>query len=153
VGKLADQLRNVVVLLPTEVTVRRCEPGGFLLEILAEGVAEHQGEVVQYLRKIVSELRSIEGIGSRHFLVTLDSRHAIRKDLVAALEKENGKLSPDTLLIWSWLFWLSHCLCRVVWIGAVRSTGLNLPLFEIALVFVRVDHVARFIVNANHGVM
>jgi hypothetical protein len=59
-------------------------------------------------------LRSIEGIGSRHFVVTLDSRHAIRKDLVAALEKENGKLSPDTLSIWSWLFWLSHCLCRVV---------------------------------------
>ena len=69
------------------------------LIVLVAGVAEHQGEVVQYLRKIVSELRSTEGIGSRHFVVTLDSRHAIRKDLVAALEKESGKLSPDTLLI------------------------------------------------------
>ena len=113
-GKLAEQLRNVVVLLPTEVTVIRCGPGGFLLEILVEGVVEHHGEVVQYLRKIVFELRSIEGIGSWHFLVTLDSRHAIRNDLVAALGKENGKVSADTLLIWSWLFWLSHCLCRVV---------------------------------------
>ena len=26
-------------------------------------------------------------------------------------------------------------------------------LFEIALVFVRLDHVARLIVNANHGMM
>ncbi len=29
----------------------------------------------------------------------------------------------------------------------------TLELFEIARVLVRVDHVARFIVNANHGVM
>jgi len=28
-----------------------------------------------------------------------------------------------------------------------------LPLFEIARVLVRVDHVASFIVNANHGVI
>jgi hypothetical protein len=27
------------------------------------------------------------------------------------------------------------------------------PLFEIALVLVRLDHVACFIVNANHGMM
>jgi hypothetical protein len=27
------------------------------------------------------------------------------------------------------------------------------PLFEIAPVFVRLDHIARFIVNANHGMM
>jgi hypothetical protein len=27
------------------------------------------------------------------------------------------------------------------------------PLFEIALVFVRLDHIARFIVNANHSIM
>jgi hypothetical protein len=27
------------------------------------------------------------------------------------------------------------------------------PLFEIALVLVRFDHVARFIVDANHGIM
>jgi hypothetical protein len=27
------------------------------------------------------------------------------------------------------------------------------PLLELALVLVRLDHVARFIVNANHGVM
>ena len=26
-------------------------------------------------------------------------------------------------------------------------------LFELALVFVRLDHVARFIVNANHGIV
>jgi len=26
------------------------------------------------------------------------------------------------------------------------------PLFEIARVLVRLDHIARFIVNANHGV-
>jgi hypothetical protein len=29
----------------------------------------------------------------------------------------------------------------------------DLPLFEIARVVVRFDHVARFIVNANHGIM
>jgi hypothetical protein len=29
----------------------------------------------------------------------------------------------------------------------------TLRLFEIALVLVRLDHVARVIVNANHGVM
>jgi hypothetical protein len=29
----------------------------------------------------------------------------------------------------------------------------NSPLFELARVFVRLDHVASFIVNANHGVM
>jgi hypothetical protein len=28
----------------------------------------------------------------------------------------------------------------------------NLPLFEIALVLVRLDHVASVIVNANHGI-
>jgi hypothetical protein len=28
-----------------------------------------------------------------------------------------------------------------------------LRFFEIALVLVRLDHVARFIVNANHGIM
>jgi hypothetical protein len=27
------------------------------------------------------------------------------------------------------------------------------PLFEIALVLVRLDHVARFIVNADHGIV
>jgi hypothetical protein len=27
------------------------------------------------------------------------------------------------------------------------------PLFELANVFVRLDHVASFIVNANHGIM
>jgi hypothetical protein len=27
------------------------------------------------------------------------------------------------------------------------------PLFEIAIVLVRFDHVARVIVNANHGIM
>jgi hypothetical protein len=27
------------------------------------------------------------------------------------------------------------------------------PLFEIAFVLVRLDHVARFILNANHGIM
>ena len=32
-----------------------------------------------------------------------------------------------------------------------KSEGL--PLFEIASVLARVDHVARFIVNANHSVM
>jgi len=30
---------------------------------------------------------------------------------------------------------------------------LNSPLFEIASVLVRVDHVASVIVNANHGMM
>jgi hypothetical protein len=34
--------------------------------------------------------------------------------------------------------------------GTVTSA---LPLFEIAGMFVRLDHVASFIVNANHGVM
>ena len=29
----------------------------------------------------------------------------------------------------------------------------NLPLFEIALVAMRFDHIASFIVNANHGIM
>jgi hypothetical protein len=28
-----------------------------------------------------------------------------------------------------------------------------LPFFEIARVFIRLDHVARFIVNANHSIM
>jgi hypothetical protein len=27
------------------------------------------------------------------------------------------------------------------------------PLFELARVLVRLDHIARFIVNTNHGVM
>jgi hypothetical protein len=29
----------------------------------------------------------------------------------------------------------------------------NSPLFELARVLVRLDHVARIIINANHGVM
>jgi hypothetical protein len=33
------------------------------------------------------------------------------------------------------------------------SCGKASPLFEIASVLVRFDHVARFIVNANHGIM
>jgi hypothetical protein len=32
-------------------------------------------------------------------------------------------------------------------------TSHALPLFEITSVLVRVDHVATFIVNANHGIM
>jgi hypothetical protein len=35
----------------------------------------------------------------------------------------------------------------------LRFDMLTSPLFEIALVLVRLDHVARFIVNANHGIM
>ena len=31
--------------------------------------------------------------------------------------------------------------------------GLDLPFLELALVLVRLDHVASVIVNANHGVM
>jgi hypothetical protein len=34
-----------------------------------------------------------------------------------------------------------------------RSGAITLPLFELALVVVRLDHVACVIVNANHGVM
>jgi hypothetical protein len=33
------------------------------------------------------------------------------------------------------------------------GTRKNAPLFEIALVLVRLDHVARIIVNANHSIM
>jgi hypothetical protein len=36
--------------------------------------------------------------------------------------------------------------------GAVKIR-VNSPLFEIAHVLVRLDHVARFIVNANHGIV
>jgi hypothetical protein len=36
-------------------------------------------------------------------------------------------------------------------VGTVTSHAL--PLFEIASVFVRLDHVPSFIVNANHGIM
>jgi hypothetical protein len=45
-------------------------------------------------------------------------------------------------------------------LGRYRETGtwrndnkLNSPLFEVARVFVRVDHAASFIVNANYGVV
>jgi hypothetical protein len=34
-----------------------------------------------------------------------------------------------------------------------RGKKQNSPLFEIARVLVRFDHVARFIVNANYGIM
>jgi len=33
------------------------------------------------------------------------------------------------------------------------SCGKASPLFEIARVLVRFDHVARFVVNANHSIM
>jgi hypothetical protein len=36
--------------------------------------------------------------------------------------------------------------------GRVRITK-NLRLFEIAFVLVRFDHIARFIANANHGIV
>jgi hypothetical protein len=35
---------------------------------------------------------------------------------------------------------------------ACRSIAAS-PLFEIALVLVRFDHIASFIVNPNHGIM
>src|SRR6266478_3141514 len=35
----------------------------------------------------------------------------------------------------------------------IASIFTALPIFEIALVLVRFDHVARFIVNANHSIM
>jgi len=35
----------------------------------------------------------------------------------------------------------------------IASIFTALPIFEIALVLVRLDHVARFIVNANHSIM
>jgi hypothetical protein len=34
-----------------------------------------------------------------------------------------------------------------------KMTGANSPLFEIALVLVRFDHLASFIVNANHSII
>jgi hypothetical protein len=34
-----------------------------------------------------------------------------------------------------------------------KQTARGLPLFEIARVVVRLDHVAHFIVNANHGIV
>jgi hypothetical protein len=37
--------------------------------------------------------------------------------------------------------------------GITRTISRRLPLFEIALVLVRFDHVARCIVNANHNAM
>src|SRR4029077_1142474 len=36
---------------------------------------------------------------------------------------------------------------------AERTIHSDLPLFEIARVLVRLDHVASFIANANHGIM
>ena len=33
------------------------------------------------------------------------------------------------------------------------NTKASLPLFEIALVLVRLDHIASAIVNANHGII
>jgi hypothetical protein len=36
-------------------------------------------------------------------------------------------------------------------LGNLRSEDRS-PLFELALVFVRFDHVARFIVKADHGI-
>ena len=39
-------------------------------------------------------------------------------------------------------------------VGVIRCVGgTQLEVAEIALVLVRFDHVARFIVNANHGIM
>jgi hypothetical protein len=35
----------------------------------------------------------------------------------------------------------------------VENGAKTSPLFEIALVFVRLDHATSFIVNANHGIM
>jgi hypothetical protein len=37
--------------------------------------------------------------------------------------------------------------------GRLRDKNVNSPLFEIALVLVRFNHVAHFIVNANHSVI
>jgi hypothetical protein len=34
-----------------------------------------------------------------------------------------------------------------------RDASKNSPLFELARVLVRLDHVASFIVNANHSIM
>jgi hypothetical protein len=34
-----------------------------------------------------------------------------------------------------------------------RSGAITLPLFEIALVLVRLDHVARLILNQNHKIL
>jgi hypothetical protein len=37
--------------------------------------------------------------------------------------------------------------------SARRAERKASPLFEIARVLVRLNHIARFIVNANHGIM
>jgi|SRR5260370_995052 len=37
--------------------------------------------------------------------------------------------------------------------GEFRHAWQSSPIFELTSVLVRVDHVARFIVNANHGIM
>jgi hypothetical protein len=37
--------------------------------------------------------------------------------------------------------------------GSKAATGISLSLFEVARVLVRLDHVARLIVNANHSMM
>jgi hypothetical protein len=38
-------------------------------------------------------------------------------------------------------------------IAAISKAAEHLPLVKIALVLVRLDHVASFIVNANHSIM
>jgi hypothetical protein len=37
--------------------------------------------------------------------------------------------------------------------GIAQAARQNSPFFELAHLLVRLDHVARFIVNANHGIM
>ena len=38
-------------------------------------------------------------------------------------------------------------------LGPRQASSPYSPLFEVARVLVRLDHVARFIVNANHGIV
>jgi hypothetical protein len=42
------------------------------------------------------------------------------------------------------------CLCRH---GLALNLGRNTALFEITSVLVRLDHIARFVINSNHSIM
>jgi len=58
--------------------------------------------------------------------------------------QETSATSPGTVL-WGHEPWIAA--------AAVSGQKLNSPFFEIARVLVRLDDVARFIVNANHNIM
>jgi hypothetical protein len=77
------------------------------------------------------------------------ARRAAAVSIEAAQRKTRARKSLVTDVN---LDFMTSCYLGIRFWPALRVHHQTLPIFEIALVLAHLDHVASFIVNANHGI-